>query len=227
MRSKKRRPPALTAYYLLPTSFMIYLVDNSVDGQGASPREIKTALEQLRPDTPIIVDNFKDVSLRRVEEVRPTRIILSGQSNPWTDYTPDSLAGVFEVIREAQQPILGICGGHQQIALAYGAPVALMRRVSPGDGYEGALRVRGFFEIETGVGGIFESLPRNVTVWHSHCDEVKELPAGFDLTASNETCRIQAMRHTSRPVFSVQFHPELFDHAHPHGQRILENFLEL
>jgi GMP synthase (glutamine-hydrolysing) len=56
---------------------------------------------------------------------------------------------------------------------------------------------------------------------------VKELPENFQLTASNETCRIQAMQHTTRPLFGVQFHPELFDAEHPHGRRIVENFLDL
>jgi GMP synthase (glutamine-hydrolysing) len=205
---------------------MIYLVDNTIDGQGMSPREILATLEKLRPDTPVLVEQFKDVSPARIAEVSPSHIILSGQSHPWTEYTPESLAGVFEVIREAEQPILGICGGHQQIALCYGATVGLMKRLEPGLGYDGALRERGFFDVEIENGGIFEGLPREVTVWHSHCDEVKVLPADFELTASNETCRIQAMQHRSRPVFSVQFHPELYDAEHPQGRRILENFLD-
>jgi GMP synthase (glutamine-hydrolysing) len=206
---------------------MIYLVDNTVDGQGVSPREILATLERLRPDVPVVVELFKDVSLRRVNQLKPTHIILSGQSHPWTEYTPESLAGVFEVIREAEQPIFGICGGHQQIALAYGSTVGLMKRLTPGEGYEGALRERGFYGVDTNGEGIFEGLPRKLTVWHSHCDEVKELPEDFKLTASNETCRIQAMQHTSRPLFSVQFHPELFDAEHPQGKRIVENFLAL
>ena len=205
---------------------MIYLVDNTIDGQGASPREILAVLERLLPESRLVVEHFKNVSLRRINELQPSRIILSGQSHPWTEYTPESLAGVFEVIREAEQPILGICGGHQQIALCYGSPVGLMKRLAPGEGYEGALRERGFYEVEIDGNGIFEGLPRRVTVWHSHCDEVKELPADFELTASNETCRIQAMQHRSRPLFSVQFHPELFDAEHPQGKRILENFLD-
>ncbi|MDT4899032.1 MAG: hypothetical protein QOH25_4109 [Acidobacteriota bacterium] len=205
---------------------MIYLVDNTIDGQGASPREILAVLEQLLPGSTIVVEHFKDVSLRRINQLKPSHIILSGQSHPWTEYTPESLAGVFEVIREAEQPILGICGGHQQIALCYGSTVGLMKRLAPGKGYEGALRERGFFDVEIDGNGIFEGLPRSVTVWHSHCDEVKELPDNFELTASNETCRIQAMQHRSRPVFSVQFHPELFDAEHPQGRRILENFLD-
>jgi GMP synthase (glutamine-hydrolysing) len=206
---------------------MIYLVDNTIDGQGASPREITAALARLRPGLKIIIERFRDVSLQRVDELKPSHIILSGQSHPWNNYTPESQAGVFDVIRHARQPILGLCGGHQQIALAYNAPVAVMRRLAPGLGYEGCLRERGFFEVETDRETIFAGLPRRVTVWHSHYDEVKELPPGFKRTASNETCPIQAMQHTSRPVFSVQFHPELFDEDHPHGRRIVENFLDL
>jgi GMP synthase (glutamine-hydrolysing) len=206
---------------------MIYLIDNTIDGEGVSPREIRAALEQLRPETPIVMEHYKDVSLKRVNELSPSHIILSGQSHPWTSYTPESLAGVFEVIREARQPVLGVCGGHQQIALAYGSTLGIMKRIEPGEGYEGAVKLRGFYDVETDGEGIFASLPRRVTVWQSHYEEVTELPADFELTASSENCRIEAMQHVSRPLFSVQFHPELFDEEHPHGKSIMENFLSL
>ena len=206
---------------------MIYLVDNTIDGQGASPRELRLALERVRPDMEILTEPFSEVSLDRVRSLNPSHIILSGQSHPWERYTPPSLAGVFSVIREASQPILGVCGGHQQMALAFGAPVGLMGRVEPGDGYEGAKRERGFFEVETNRQGILRDLPNKITVWHSHFDEVKDLPRGFEATASNQTCSIQAMQHKERPVFGVQFHPELFDDAHPDGRQVLENFLNL
>jgi GMP synthase (glutamine-hydrolysing) len=206
---------------------MIYLVDNTIDGQGASPGEIFAALERLRPEASVTVEPYTNVSLERVAELAPTHIILSGQSHPWDSYTPESLAGVFDVIRHAPQPILGVCGGHQQIALAYGSEVSVMRRLGPGAGYENCLRERGFFDVETDGNGIFKDLPRRLSVWHSHYDEVKQLPEDFQRTALNETCPIQAMQHATRPVFSVQFHPELFDEEHPHGSRIVENFLAL
>jgi GMP synthase (glutamine-hydrolysing) len=209
------------------TASLIYLVDNTIDGRGASPRELRSVLRRVREGAEILTVPFHAVSLNRVNELRPSHIILSGQSHPWDNYAADFLSGVFEVIRKATQPILGVCGGHQQIALAFGAPVGLMERLEPGEGYQGARRERGYFSVETNRKGIFKNLPPEITVWHSHCDEVKELPAGFRATASNASCAIQAMEHTERPLFGVQFHPELFDDKHPAGRQVLDNFLEM
>lgn len=208
-------------------SGVIYLVDNTLDGDGPSPREIAAVLGRVAPDTPVVTEHHSRVTRARVEQVAPSHIILSGQSHPWDVYSPGSLAGVFDVIRHAEQPVLGVCGGHQQIALCYGAAVGLMRRIAPGDGYEGAFRERGFVDIDVRGGGLFGALPPRIAVWASHCDEVKELPDGFELTASNPTCAVQAMQHASRLVFGVQFHPELFDDDHPHGRAILHAFLSL
>ncbi len=204
---------------------MIYLVDNSLDGQGASPREIAASLAQLRPATPLVREHYTVASLARIAELGATHVILSGQPDPWTRYRAEDLAGVFGIIREARQPILGICGGHQQIALCHGIEVGLMKRLTPGDGYTGAMRVRGYHPVERFGDGVLAGLPQRLSVWHSHCEEVKRLPDGFAHTAASENCRIAAMEHRTRPLFSVQFHPELFDHRHPHGRRILENFL--
>jgi GMP synthase (glutamine-hydrolysing) len=206
---------------------LIYLVDNTLDGQGASPRELRAVLSRMREGVEILTEPYHAVSLKRIKSLRPSHIILSGQSHPWDRYTPESLAGVFEVIKKAPQPMLGVCGGHQQIALAFGAPIDLMGRLVPGEGYEGAKRERGYFPVETSGAGIFKNLSSEIIVWHSHFDEVKKLPRGFRRTASNETCEIQAMEHSERPLFGVQFHPELFDEAHPDGQKVLDNFLRM
>lgn len=211
----------------MTTDSLIYLIDNTLDGQGASPRELRAVLGRLREGVEILTEPFHAVSLKRVKSLRPSHIILSGQSHPWDKYSRESLAGVFEVIKKAPQPMLGVCGGHQQMALAFGAPIGLMERLEPGEGYEGAKRERGYFPVETTGAGIFKDLPLELTVWHSHCDEVKQLPRGFCRTASNETCPIQAMEHKDRPLFGVQFHPELFDGEHPDGRKVLENFLKL
>src|SRR5437588_2404198 len=207
---------------------MILLVDNTIEGVGASPREIRAALQRIEPDLRVVTEPFQNITPEFVKTLNPSHIILSGQSHPWDQYSSPSLAGIFYVIRAARQPILGVCGGHQQMALAYGAPVDLIERIAPGEGYEGAFRERGYCAVKIQTeNGIFGDLPNPITVWESHCDEVKELPTDFICTATNSTSTIQAMQHNSRPLFGVQFHPELFDEEHPHGRIILENFLKL
>lgn len=208
---------------------MILLVDNTIDGLGSSPREIRSALQQLEPDLRVVVESFHNISPELVKSLSPSHIILSGQSHPWHRYSAESLAAVFYVIQNASQPVLGVCGGQQQMALAFGAPVDLIERLEPGEGYQGAFRERGFCEVELDADGeeIFQGLPQTITVWESHCDEVKELPPDFVRLATNPVSPIQAMRHVARPLIGVQFHPELFDEEHPHGRTILENFLRL
>ena len=209
---------------------MILLVDNTIEGKGSSPREIRSALEQIEPDMRVVTEPFQNITPEFVKTLSPSHIILSGQSHPWDRYSPESLSGVFYVIRSAPKPILGVCGGQQQIALAFGAPVDLIERVAPGEGYQGAFRERGFCTVDLTSpteNGILERLPQTITVWESHCDEVKSLPPDFTCTATNQVSDIQAMQHATLPLFGVQFHPELFDQEHPHGRTILENFLKL
>jgi GMP synthase (glutamine-hydrolysing) len=207
---------------------MILLVDNTIEGVGASPREIRAALQRMEPDMRIVTEPFQNISPEFVKSLSPSHIVLSGQSHPWDRYSSQTLAGVFHVVRDARQPILGVCGGHQQMALAFGAPVDLIERIAPGEGYEGAFRERGYCEVElSSESPLFEGLPQKLTVWESHCDEVKQLPPDFIRTAGNQVSDIQAMQHTSLPLFAVQFHPELFDEEHPHGQMVLNNFLKL
>lgn len=210
----------------MSSASLIYLIDNTLEGQGASPRELRAVLSRMREGVEILTEPYHAVSLKRVKSLRPSHIVLSGQSHPWDRYAPASLAGVVEVIKKASQPVLGVCGGHQQIALAYGAPVDLMGRLEPGEGYAGAKRERGYFPVATNGDGLFKDLSKELTVWHSHFDEVKALPKGFRRTAWNEACPIQAMEHNDRPLFGVQFHPELFDDEHPDGRKIIENFLQ-
>ena len=207
---------------------MLLIIDNTIEGVGSSPREIRSALERIEPGVRIVTERFENISPEHVKTLNPSHIFLSGQSHPWDRYLREDLTGVFHVIYHATQPILGVCGGQQQIALAYGAPVDLIERIAPGEGYEGALRERGYCSVDLRTeDGIFDDLPQTITVWESHCDEVKRLPEEFICTATNSTSQIQAMQHVSRPLFGVQFHPELFDEDHPHGKTILENFLKL
>jgi len=98
---------------------LIYLVDNTIDGQGPSPRELRAVLGRMREGLEILTEPFHAASMKRIESLRPSHIILSGQSHPWDQYSPESLIGVFEVIKKTRQPVLGVFLGHQQIAMTY------------------------------------------------------------------------------------------------------------
>jgi hypothetical protein len=184
----------------------VYLVDNTIDGQGASPREVRAVLGRLIPGLEILIEPFHNVSLERVRSLRPSHIILSGQSHPWEMYTPESLAGVFQLSSKRANRSSEFAAVINRSRLAYGAKVGLMERLEPGEGYNGAKRERGFLPIQNTGEGLFKGLPSEITVWHNHCDEVKELPDGFRATASNETCRFRRCSRRAaalrRPVSS-------------------------
>ncbi|HSQ56674.1 MAG TPA: glutamine-hydrolyzing GMP synthase, partial [Gemmata sp.] len=70
---------------------------------------------------------------------------------------------------------------------------------------------------------IFQGYPAESTVWMSHGDQVTDVTGDFTPLASTDTCPLAAVKHKSRPIFGIQFHPEV---AHtPHGGMILANFL--
>ncbi|NYZ73792.1 glutamine-hydrolyzing GMP synthase [Candidatus Micrarchaeota archaeon] len=145
-----------------------------------------------------------------------SRMILSGgPSSVYTD-PPNLSSMICAKIRdeELKNPLLGICYGHQMIAHTWGAKVA-----------KGASAEYGLGEIEIDdEDALFKGVPKKIRAWVSHFDEVKELPKGFVKLAHSGTCPIEAMRHRERPVFSVQFHPEVWHTEH--GEDILRNFLE-
>lgn len=58
----------------------------------------------------------------------------------------------------------------------------------------------------------------------SHGDQVRDLPADFEPIAATETCPHAAAKHRTKPIFGLQFHPEV-THTE-HGSRLLANFVK-
>jgi len=111
-------------------------------------------------------------------------------------------------------PILGICLGMQLMGTTFGGRVE-----------QGA--VGGYAEVQVEVideDQILKGLPRSFRAWASHADQVTKLPADFQVLARSQVCEIESMRHVDRPMFGVQWHPEV---AHTeHGDQVFENFIE-
>jgi GMP synthase (glutamine-hydrolysing) len=150
-------------------------------------------------------------SLEWIKEWKPAAVILSGgPSSVYDEGVPTMDPGLLQ----AGVPVLGICYGLHLIAQFEGGHVEPGRReygraeltISEADGL--------FSGFEAG---------EKTTVWCSHGDHVDVPPPGYEPLASTDTLRVAAFRATDRPIYAVQFHPEV---AHTvRGDEILSNFL--
>lgn len=144
------------------------------------------------------------------------KIIISGGPKSVYKEPPNLGSKVCDAYNagEIKLPLLGICYGHQMIAHTFGG------KVEKGESAEYGT---GDIEIDNDD-TIFKGVPKKIKAWVSHFDQVTKLPNGFVKLAHSEACPIEAMRHKERPIFGVQFHPEVWHTEH--GEEILKNFLE-
>jgi len=141
----------------------------------------------------------------------PTAIILSG--GPTSVYDDEAPTADPDLLTGGV-PLLGICYGMQLIAHLEGADVQHGKREYG----------RAELAIEGGE-GLFAGFDggETTTVWCSHGDHVDRPPEGYERVASTSSLPTAAFRAVDRPIWGVQFHPEV---AHTHrGDEILSNFL--
>jgi len=145
-------------------------------------------------------------------------VVLSGSPDMMSEEkTEAKYSKEIESILDSRSPVLGVCFGHQMIASAFGSEVVR-------DG-------RHVLEmVETDVladDPLFDGLPRRMMLLESRHEVVKTLPKAFRLIATSSTSRIATMKHDSRPLYGVQFHPERFTKEHPDGDWVVGNFLRM
>jgi GMP synthase (glutamine-hydrolysing) len=120
-----------------------------------------------------------------------------------------------DYLRELDIPILGICLGMQLMGTTFGG------KVIPGS-------MGGYAEVNVQVikeDDILKGLPSSFRTWASHMDQVSELPEGFEVLARSNVCEIEAMKHLKRPLYGVQWHPEVVHTQY--GPELLDNFIAL
>lgn len=140
-------------------------------------------------------------------------LVLSGGAPSIVDEL-DKLGSIGEIIEDHSFPIFGICVGAQFIALHFGG------KVGPGSVPEYGKTEINFHNNDS----IFAGVGNKIVAWENHNDEIKELPDDFVVSASSKNCKIQAFYHTERPLFGVQFHPEVENTER--GRDIFSNFIE-
>ena len=159
-----------------------------------------------------------DVSDAFVRGFGAAGVILSGSHmSAYEESTGRAPAAVFGL----GVPLLGICYGMQTMAQQLGG------RVEAGSvrefGYA-EVRARGHTRLLEGIEDFRTPEGHGMLkVWMSHGDKVVELPPGFRLMASTESCPIAGMADEERRFYAVQFHPEV-THTRQ-GAKLLERFV--
>ena len=122
-----------------------------------------------------------------------------------------------ERVLDAPVPILGICYGMQLLCSHFGGEISRASHREYGGAQMSILH----------NDGLFKGVPRGggteTKVWMSHGDRVESLGPNLKAIAKTANSPNAAIRHTRKPIFGVQFHPEV---AHtPDGRDVLRNFL--
>lgn len=152
-----------------------------------------------------------DLSIDRIRELNPRGLILSGgPASVYDQGAPHVDPALFQL----GIPILGICYGMQLACQALGGTV------KPGTKRE-------FGRTESNVvhtDPLLQGLPATTTVWMSHGDQVDSASASFVALMATPTCPFAAVKHSSLPVYGLQFHPEVTHTVD--GSLLLSNFVK-
>jgi len=186
---------------------------------------IAKALRRLRPRLRARIVHFRDAFTRDVSAF--DAIVFGPQGTPFSRYDASFLPALRRFVEGCGRPVLGICGGHQALALAFGGEVGPTFGGQTQSTYKGMRKVMGCVAVQSlGHDSVLKDLSPSTPLLESHVEEVTRLPDGFVVTASSDLTPIEAMRHVSRPWRGVQFHPErAWTRGARAGRAILDTWL--
>ena len=192
--------------------------------------QLKKKLEKIA-GVPCVLVHYSQVTRKEMGNERIKAVFISARSKMMTKEMDDEL---FAFIRETRIPTLGSCGGCELIVQAYGGKIGKMRDLMPGEKdpnpayWPGTFKEWGFQKIRVvKKDPIFDGLPDEPVVREFHSWEITALPDCFEVLASTDECKVEAMRHKEKAMYGTQFHAELFDDKHMDGKIILKNFFKI
>lgn len=169
-------------------------------------------LNELGAET--VVHRNDAVSVAEALGLKPQGVLLS--PGPCT---PNEAGICLDLLKAAPDdlPILGVCLGHQAIGQAFGGEVVRAKALMHGK----------TSQIHHNGEGVFKGLknPFTATRYHSLSVEKQVLPDVLEVTAWTDDGEIMGVRHRTRPIHGVQFHPESI--ATECGHELLANFLDI
>lgn len=158
-----------------------------------------------------VVRNNK-ININYIKKLAPSGIILSPGPG-----LPEHAGACIEIIQafSGQIPILGVCLGHQAIAVAFGGMVVQSSQIIHG-------KTAPVFHNH---GALYQEIlsPFPAGRYHSLMVDKKTLPSQLKIEAQTAHQIIMGLRHITHPTFGVQFHPESI--LSDFGMQLIENFL--
>ncbi|MFI9612437.1 aminodeoxychorismate synthase component I [Streptomyces sp. NPDC052023] len=183
-----------------------------VDNYDSFTHNLVHYLARITGQEPVVVPNDDpEWHIGRLAEV--DAVVLS--PGPGTPERAADFGICRELVERCELPLLGICLGHQGVALAHGAGV--VRAPEPRHGRLSPVLHHG--------DELFAGIPSPFEVVRYHSLAVTDLPPSLEGTAWTPDGVLMALRHRSRPMWGVQFHPESI--LTRHGKTLLHNFVEL
>lgn len=134
---------------------------------------------------------------------------------PGTPKNPDDFGLCAQVIREAEIPILGVCLGHQGLCLVEGGQIDYANTVMHGR----------LSAIHHSREELFKGIPSPFNAVRYHSLVVSKVPDTLEVTAYTADGTVMAVRHTFKPLWGVQFHPESI--CTEYGTQLLRNYRDL
>ena len=155
-----------------------------------------------------------EITIEKLKKLKPSGIVISPGPG-----RPEDAGISIDVAKNFGDdiPVLGICLGHQSIAVAYGGKVIRANEIYHGKSSQ--VIVKG--------NDIFEGVARKIEVmrYHSLVVDRSTLPKELEIIAETVNDHvIMAIKHKTKKIYGIQFHPEsVFT---PKGKRIIKNFVE-
>jgi len=150
------------------------------------------------------------ISIKKLKKYNVKGIILSGgPSSVYDDSSPKLNLDLLD----SGIPILGVCYGLQLLLSETGGTIS-----------KGKIGEYGNSIINhTNKAILFKGIPNQINVWMSHTDKVQDLTSNWETLAISKNNIISAIKHKTKKIFAVQFHPEV-THSE-YGTEIISNFL--
>ena len=163
---------------------------------------------------PVQVFRNDAVSLSTIDALKPAGIVISPGPG-----SPESSGVSLLVVKKysGKIPILGVCLGHQAIAVAFGGSVISAKELMHG---KTSTITSDGKTLYRGIGKPFKAMR-----YHSLAVTKEDLPECLEISARSEDGEIMGIRHEKHPTEGIQFHPESI--MTPVGKRLLRNFLNI